>query len=125
MNIIVDTHIFLWLASDVKKVDKKYMKYIENTNNNIYLSSLSIAEIMIKKSIGDLDFNATDDILMILDEMGIEVLNFDGYSALLLGSLPVHHRDPFDRMIISQAITKKYKIISVDRKFKLYDCELL
>ncbi len=123
MNIIIDTHIFLWLASDVKKVDKRYMKYIEDTNNSIFLSSLSIAEIMIKKSIGNLDFNA--DILMIVDEMGIEVLDFDANSALLLGSLPFHHRDPFDRMIISQAITKKYKIISVDKKFKLYDCELL
>ena len=123
MNIIIDTHIFLWLASDVKKVNKKYMQYLEDTDNNIYLSSLSIAEIMIKKSIGNLDFDA--DILMILDEMGIELINFDGYSALLLDSLPFHHRDPFDRMIISQAITKKYKIISVDRKFQLYDCELL
>jgi len=123
MNIIIDTHIFLWLASDVKKINKKYMQYLEDTDNNIYLSSLSIAEIMIKQSIGTLDFDA--DILMILDEMGVEVINFDGYSALLLGSLPFHHRDPFDRMIISQAITKKYKIISVDRKFKLYDCELL
>jgi len=123
MNIIIDTHIFLWLASDVKKVNKRYMQYIEDTNNNIYLSSLSIAEIMIKKSIGNLDFDA--DMLMILDEMGIEVLDFNANSALLLGSLPFHHRDLFDRMIISQAITKKYKLISVDRKFKLYDCELL
>jgi len=123
MNIIIDTHIFLWLASDVKKVDKRYMQYIEDTNNSIFLSSLSIAEIMIKKSIGNLDFDA--DILMILDDMGIEVLDFNANSALLLGSLPFHHRDPFDRMIISQAITRKYKIISVDRKFKSYDCELL
>jgi len=123
MNIIIDTHIFLWLASDVKKVDKKYMQYIEDMNNTIYLSSLSISEIMIKKSIGNLDFDA--DMLAILDEMGIKVLDFDGCSAILLGSLPLHHRDPFDRMIIAQAISNKYKIISVDRKFKLYDCELL
>ena len=99
------------------------MQFLEDTNNNIYLSSLSIAEIMIKKSIGHLDFNA--DIRIILDEMGIEVLDFDANSALLLGALPFHHRDPFDRMIISQAVTKKYKIISVDNKFKFYDCELL
>jgi len=123
MNIIIDTHIFLWLASDIKKIDKKYMQYIEDMNNTIYLSSLSISEIMIKKSIGNLDFDA--DMLAILDEMGIKVLDFDGYSAMLLGSLPLHHRDPFDRMIITQAISNKYKIISVDRKFKLYDCELL
>ena len=57
--------------------------------------------------------------------MGVDVLDFDANSALVLGTLPFHHRDPFDRMIISQAITKQYKIISVDKKFKLYNCELL
>ena len=123
MNIIIDTHIFLWLASDVKKVNKKHMQYIEDAGNSIYLSSMSIAEIMIKKSIGHLEFDA--DMLTILDEMGIEVLDFDASSALLLGALPFHHRDPFDRMILSQAMGRKYKIISVDRKFSLYDCELL
>ena len=123
MNIILDTHIFLWLAADVQKVSKKHMHYIEDMGNRLYLSSISIAEIMIKQSIGNLDFDA--DILMVLDEMGIDVLTFDASSALYLGSLPFHHRDPFDRMIISQAITKKYKIISVDRKFALYDCDVL
>ncbi len=123
MNIIIDTHIFLWLAADLKKVSKKHMQSIENLDNNIYLSSISIAEIEIKKSIGNLDFEA--DILKILDEMGIEVLNFDAKSAIMLGTLPMHHRDPFDRMIISQAITNGYKIITVDNKFKLYECELL
>ena len=123
MNIIIDTHIFLWLAGSLERVKDKHMRYIEDTTNNIYLSSLSIAEIMIKKSIGNLDFDG--EILTILDEMGIDVLDFDANSALMLGSLPFHHRDPFDRMIISQATTKKYKIISMDKKFKLYDCELL
>jgi len=123
MNIIIDTHIFLWLAADLKKINQKHLEYIKNMDNNVYLSSLSIAEIMIKKSIGNLDFDG--DILMILDEMAIDILDFDANSALLLGSLPFHHRDPFDRMIISQAITKKYKIISADRKFKLYNCKLL
>ncbi len=123
MNIIIDTHVFLWLAADVKKVSKKHMHYIENLDNNIFLSSISIAEIEIKKSIENLDFEA--DILKILDEMGIEVLNFDAKSAIMLGTLPMHHQDPFDRMIISQAITNGYKIITVDNKFKLYKCELL
>jgi len=99
------------------------MEYIKNIDNNIYLSSLGIAEIMIKKSLGNLDFDG--DILMILNEMTIDILNFDANSALLLDSLPFHHRDPFDRMIISQAITKKYKIISAGRKFKPYNCKLL
>lgn len=123
MNIIIDTHIFLWLASDLSKISKKHFKYIEDIDNNIYISSLSIAEIMIKKSIGNLELEA--DILEILDEMGIEILDFDGVSALILGSLPFHHKDPFDRMIISQALSNNFKIISIDDKFKNYECELL
>lgn len=123
MNIIIDTHIFLWLASDLSKISKKHFEYIEDIDNNIYISSLSIAEIMIKKSIGNLEFEA--DILEILDEMGIEILDFDGVSALILGTLPFHHRDPFDRMIISQALSNNFKIISIDNKFKNYECELL
>jgi len=123
MNILIDTHIFLWLAGDVKKVSKRHMNYLENLENEIYLSSISIAEIMIKKSIGNLEFEG--DILKILDEMGIKLLDFDTKSALLLGSLPFYHRDPFDRMIISQAISKNYKIITVDKKFEKYKCEIL
>ncbi len=123
MNIIIDTHIFLWLAGSVNKVSKEHMQYIEDLNNNIFLSSMSIAEIMIKKSIGNLNFEA--NILDILEEMGIEILDFDAKSAIMLGILPMHHKDPFDRMIITQAIANKYKIISVDSKFKMYDCELL
>ena len=123
MNIIIDTHIFLWLAAYPEKISKQHMQYIEDLNNNIYISTMSIAEIMIKKSIGNLNFEA--DILTILEEMGIEVLNFDAQSAIILGILPMHHKDPFDRMIICQAITNDYKIITVDSKFKMYDCKLL
>jgi PIN domain nuclease of toxin-antitoxin system len=101
----------------------KYMRYLEDTRNTIYLSSISIAEIMVKKSIGSLNFDA--DIFEICNDMDIHVLDFDGLSAFGLGALPFHHKDPFDRMIISQAIAKKYKLISVDQKFSMYECELL
>ncbi len=123
MNIIIDTHIFLWLIYNTQKVNKNYMKYIEDLDNTIYISSISIAEIMIKKSIGSLDVDC--DMFEVIDQMGLEILDFDGSSALYLGTLPFHHRDPFDRMIISQAISNKYQIISVDNKFIKYDCELI
>ncbi len=123
MKIIIDTHIFLWLMYDLKKINKNHRDILEDTSNEIYLSSLSLAEIMIKKSTGKL--NVEFDLDYVLDMFDMSILDFDAKSALLLESLPLHHRDPFDRMIISQAITKKYKIISVDRKFKLYDCKLL
>ena len=123
MKIIIDTHIFLWLLNDPNKVEQKYMKHIEDTQNDIFLSAMSVAELMIKKSIGKLDIDF--DVIEMVEDMGIEVLDFKGKDALYLGTMPFHHRDPFDRMIISQAISNNYFIISDDRKFNLYDCKLI
>lgn len=123
MNILIDTHIFLWLIYDTKKVDEKHMEYLKDLDNTIYFSAMSIAEIMIKKSIGNLEVDFDMD--EVLHVMGIKVLDFDAKSAMLLGTLPLHHRDPFDRMIIAQAMTSRCKIISVDSKFAFYECELL
>ncbi len=123
MKIIVDTHIFLWLLSNPDKINQKQMKQLEDTENTIYLSSISIAELMIKKSIEKIDFDF--DILESAKEMGLDLLAFDGMDAVKLGTLPLHHKDPFDRMIISQALSKNYYIISDDGKFGLYDCKLL
>ncbi len=123
MTTIIDTHIFLWLIYDIKRIHKKYIKYLEDPNNSIYLSSISIAEIMIKKSIGTLDIKC--DLLAICKKMDIAILDFDAKSALLLASLPFHHKDPFDRMIIAQAQTHHYDIISVDKKFSKYAINLL
>ena len=123
MNILIDTHIFLWLLYSPQKIDPKYSKMLSNLDNEIYVSSISIAEIMIKKSLNKLDVDF--DLEYVIEKLNIKILDFDAQSALHLVLLPFHHRDPFDRMIIAQAITKKYKIYSVDKKFSLYGCELL
>jgi len=123
MNIIIDTHIFLWLNFEPKKISKEHLAHLEDMGNKIFLSSISIAEIMIKKSIGNLEVDF--DIFESIESMGLEVLDFDGKSAFLLGALPLFHRDPFDRMIIAQSLSTKYKIITVDKKFEHYACELI
>ncbi len=99
------------------------MCYIENTANTIFLSSMSIAELMIKKLIGKLNFNF--DIMVMTENMGLEVLSFNGVDAIQLGGLQLHNKDPFDRMIISQALANKFTIISYDSKFECYDCKLI
>lgn len=123
MNVLIDTHIFLWLMFDTKKISSKHMKILQDTSNNIFLSSLSIAEIMIKKSLNKLDVEF--DLEYVLDLFDMKILDFNAKSALLLHLLPYYHHDPFDRMIITQAISHKYKIISVDNKFAKYECDLL
>jgi PIN domain nuclease of toxin-antitoxin system len=118
MNVIIDTHIFLWLLNDPLKVKNNYLDILKNTNNDIFLSSINIAELMIKASIGKLKIDF--DIENISQEMGLVMLPFDARDAIQLGKLPLHHKDPFDRMLITQAISKEYYLMSDDSKFNLY-----
>ena len=123
MRIIIDTHIFLWAISEPSKLDKKYRHEIETPTNIIYVSSVSITELMIKASIGKLAVNF--DPIAIAKESGFELLDFSAEDALALKELPFHHKDPFDRMLISQALNRKYSLMTDDGKISQYDCRLV
>lgn len=123
MKIIIDTHIFLWAISEPSKLDKKQRQAIETAANIIYVSSVSITELMIKASIGKLDLNF--DPIAIAKESGFELLDFSAEDALALKELPFHHRDPFDRMLVSQALHRKYSLMTDDGKIAQYDCRLI
>ena len=118
MDILVDTHIFLWLAVSPQKISKKNLKILQDRKNRLYLSAMSIAELMIKQSIGQIDIPF--DVLEACERMGLELLDFDALSALKLANLPMHHKDPFDRMLIAQAITRTLTFCTVDRKIQNY-----
>ena len=118
MNIIIDTHIFLWLLNDPSKIEKRYFECVKDANNDIFLSSMSMVELIIKSSIGKLQIDF--DIEEAANLMGIEIISFNSKDALHLSKLPLHHNDPFDRMIIAQAISNNYQLISDDSKFEQY-----
>ena len=122
MKIIIDTHIFLWAIANNSKLNKKQTQALQTLSNTIYVSSISITELMIKSSIGKLAINF--DPIEIAKKSGFELLNYSAQDALALKILPFHHKDPFDRMLISQAINRKIKIMTADNKFTLYDCKL-
>lgn len=123
MKIILDTHIFLWALSHPQKIRKEKRIEIELLSNIVYISSISIAEIMIKASIGKL--NIEFDPIELADQSGFELLDFTAQDAVLLKDLPFHHQDPFDRMLIVQSIANNYPIITDDEKFEPYDCKLI
>jgi PIN domain nuclease of toxin-antitoxin system len=89
----------------------------------IYVSSITIAELMIKSSLGKLQINFNPIDLAL--QSGFELLDFSGQDALLLKTLPFHHRDPFDRMLISQSIATNYPIMTDDDKIRLYECRAI
>lgn len=123
MKIIIDTHIFLWAISDTKKLSSIHKQALLTLSNLIYLSSISITEIMIKSSLSKLKIDF--DPIQIAKESGFELLNYSAADAMALKEMPFHHKDPFDRMLISQALHLNYKIMTVDSKFKSYDCKLV
>jgi len=123
MNYLLDTHVFLWAVGDSKRLDKKVAADISDPRNAVFVSAVSSVEIAIKSALGKLD--APDDLE---DEIGLR-----GFSHLPLRynhgsglrSLSPHHQDPFDRMLIAQAIQEKLTIITHDQKFRDYPVGIL
>ena len=123
MKIIIDTHIYLWALAKPNKIATEKRRELESLANTIFVSSITIAELTIKASLGKLTIDF--DPLALTEEMGFVPLDFSAADAVLLKTLPFHHRDPFDRMLIAQAIAQKFSIMSDDRKFERYDCRLV
>ena len=123
MKIIIDTHIFLWSLADPTRITRQKLNELESASNIIYVSSITIAELMIKSSIGKLQINF--DPIDLAQQSGFELLDFSGQDALQLKDLPFHHRDPFDRMLVSQSIATKYPLMTDDDKIRLYQCQVV
>src|SRR5438105_11815586 len=107
MSILLDTNAFLWFITDNSLLSESNGNYIENFSNTIYLSIASIWEIAIKFSIGKLE-STLSSFEIVFDEIeknGIELLAISNDHLRLVSSLPFHHRDPFDRLIIAQSLT--------------------
>ena len=96
---------------------------MEDPTNTVYVSSISITEIAIKASLGKLELFF--DSLDAAEKSRFEMLDFSAKDALLLKDLPFHHRDPFDRMLITQAISRKLMIATQDSLIDQYDCRTL
>jgi len=123
MKLLLDTHIYLWALSEPNRLSQKQVIAMEDPTNTVYVSSISITEIAIKASLGKLEL--VFDPLDAAEKSGFEMLDFSAKDALLLKDLPFHHRDPFDRMLIAQAISRKLIIATQDSIIGQYDCQTL
>ena len=123
MNIIVDTHIFLWVVSEPEKLSRARVDILEDRRNTIFVSSITFIEIMIKISIGKLQIDFEP--LKVAKESGFKILDFSAKDSFALKDMPFYHKDPFDRMLISQAINRDYYLMSDDNKLKKYNLKLI
>lgn len=121
MNFLIDTHILLWYIVGDKRISKEVREKIENSSNSIYLSNASLWEIAIKVSIGKLKLRGTlIDLKNFVFQTKIKILEFDFDDLETLQKLPFLHQDPFDRLIIAQAKTKSFELITNDSQITKY-----
>lgn len=122
MRLLLDTHAFLWFIMGSANLSVNARALIENPANERLLSVASLWEIAIKTSLGKLALSAPFDELIPaqLKLNGIDLLNIKVDHLSTLTTLPFHHRDPFDRLIIAQSLVEEMHVVSIDGAFDSY-----
>jgi len=121
MQYLIDTHVFLWFVSNSKELSQTAKSLIEDETNEIFISIASLWEISIKTALGKLTINGKyASVIDDLTDNSIEILPINFAHTVEQNKLPFHHKDPFDRIIISQAIVENMNFISADAIFNNY-----
>ena len=127
MKFLLDTHTFIWFVTDSPQLSSSVKALIEDDRNEKLLSLVSIWEMAIKCSIGKLRFKLPFQTFLeqqiALNSLGLMNIDVDHLSAVAM--LPLHHRDPFDRLLIAQAIVEKLPILGRDEIFDVYEVQRL
>ncbi len=123
MNYLLDTHVFLWALGDAGKLSHKAAAAIRDPRHAIFVSAVTAIEVAIKSALGKLEAPADleDEIRL----RGFNHLPLQFRHGVALATLPSNHQDPFDRLIIAQAMQERLTIITHDRKFEHYPVRVL
>jgi PIN domain nuclease of toxin-antitoxin system len=126
-RLLLDTHVFLWWVDDVPELKAAAKRAIANIENECYLSAASCWEMAIKASLGKLRLTKPVERFVTdhLTANGFKLIDVELRHAAKVEKLPFHHRDPFDRLLIAQAIVEKLTIVSADKVFAKYGVNVL
>jgi PIN domain nuclease of toxin-antitoxin system len=121
VKVLLDTHALLWFAADDPRLSRKAVATLEQDDTELYISVASVWEMAIKVSVGRLRLPDSVEhyVAAKLDE-GYRLLPVDWVDAAGVERLPWHHRDPFDRILASQALAREIPIVTRDRVFRKY-----
>jgi PIN domain nuclease of toxin-antitoxin system len=117
MRILLDTHVLLWAMAEPSKLSSKARRLIDRSE--IYVSAASIWEISIKVALRKLRVNPSE-LLAALEPAGFALLPISGEHAAAVAELPLHHRDPFDRLLVAQAQLEPMRLLSNDDTLRAY-----
>jgi PIN domain nuclease of toxin-antitoxin system len=123
MILLLDTHALIWALMTPDRLSMAAREAIQDETNRIFVSVVSPWEMAIKESRGRL--RCPDDLEVRLEEMRCRLLPISVQHAAAIGSMPDHHRDPFDRMLIAQAQIEGLTIVTSDRQLQRYQVALL
>lgn len=123
MNILVDTQAIIWYAENNPALTTNARQAMDDASNTCYVSMASFWEMSIKINLGKLNVNglSLDEFMQEIEENGFSVLEISKAHIIKNGSLPLNHRDPFDRLIIAQASVEDSYIITSDDAFDAYE----
>lgn len=121
MNLLLDTHVALWAITDSPKLPLKARELIASPKSNVWISTASIWEIAIKHSLGRGDMPISgQDALRYFSESGYRRLPIEVEHAVAVEDLPAHHSDPFDRILVAQALVEPMRLMTHDALVALY-----
>lgn len=122
MRLLLDTHVLLWELEGSRRVSPAAQEAIEQATA-LWFSVVSFAEIGVKAAAGKL--SVPRDLGVHVLRSGVEILRLDAAHGLAVADLPMHHRDPFDRLLIAQARSEQLTIVTADRRIAAYDVPLV
>ena len=121
VKILLDTHILIWMLKDSPLLSREVRELFATPETEMYYSSVSIAEISIKHTVHPEEMVLSgDEAAEVMPKLGCMALDFKPRHAAALDGLPLHHRDPFDRMLLAQAKVEGMKLLSHDNRFPAY-----
>lgn len=122
-TLLIDTHALLWWLADQRRLPDAVRRRIADTGVRCLVSAVSAWEIAIKQALGKLE--APDGLLEVVEESGLAWIGVEPAEAYAAGGLPLHHRDPFDRLLVAQARERSAAIVSQDETLDRYEVERL
>lgn len=126
-RFLLDTHVWLWLQSDPERIDSVVLDQLADQRNELLLSAASSWELSIKHALGRIELPQPPATYVPdrLRRSGVVPLAIEHAHVLAVGGLPLHHRDPFDRLLIAQAQMLGLPLVTADRQMERYDIEIV
>jgi PIN domain nuclease of toxin-antitoxin system len=122
MKLLVDTHIVYWMLTEPERIKADVMLLLKNQEVQVFVSVISFMEFAIKFNIQKIEYKGgLTELFEDIDKLRLTELNIDKSHYYAYEKLPLHHRDPFDRLLIAQAISENMTIVTNDEHFKSYN----